>query len=134
MTRTLLNLLICAAFVFAPAGLARDTVSASAYGMLLEDLLEAFYAEIVPCDDGANGVAEVCFLSDTASASYLAERLGEVAESYDYAGLRSGGWRAANGVWTVRLSFPNDLYGQLEVFLAETQDARVKGLVRLVKP
>lgn len=134
MNRTLACLLLVAACALAPATFARDTLHASAYGLVLDDLLVAFYADIVPCDDGANGVPEICFLTETVGAAFLAERLSDVVSDYRSAGLSSGGWRSANGVWTVTLSFANYPYGLLEVYLAETPDNCVKGLVRLVKP
>ncbi len=134
MNRTLLTLILCGLLQFAPAALARDTIEASPYANVLSDLLEAFHAEDSPCEGGAGGTAEACFHAHLVSASYLAERLTEIVESYEGVGLRSGGWRSANGVWTVALSFPNSSYGHLELYLAEGQDKLVKGMFRLVDP
>src|SRR5690606_9077855 len=82
MNRTLACLLLVAACALAPATFARDTLHASAYGLVLDDLLGAFYADIVPCDDGANGVPEICFLTETVGAAFLAERLSDVVSDY----------------------------------------------------
>ncbi len=134
MNRTLLSLLLCCLLQFAPGALARDTIEASPYANVFEDLLVAFHAEDSPCEGGAGGMAEACFKAHLVSASYLAERLTEIVESYESVGLKSGGWRSANGVWTVALTFPNSSYGQLEIYLAEGQDKLVKGMFRLVDP
>lgn len=134
MKRLLTCILLSAVCLIAPAAAARDTIEASPYGMILDDLLGAFYADVVPCDDGSTGNAEVCFRAETVGASYLAERLTEVVAGYGSAGLRSDGWRSANGVWTVNLAFVNERHGRLEVYLAEAPDNCVRGVVRLVAP
>ena len=132
MLRTSLTLILCGILLLAPAGLARDSIEASPYGNVFADLLEAFYAVGAPCEGATAAMAEVCFSSVAVSASYLAERLTEIVEGYNALGLKSAGWRSANGVWTVSLAFPNSSYGQLEVYLAEAPDSQVKGVIRLV--
>lgn len=134
MIRTLLTSLFCALLLVAPAAFARDSIEASPYGNLFTDLLEAFHAVGAPCEGVATEAAEVCFRSQAVSASYLAERLSEIVQGYDSVGLQSGGWRAANGVWTVSLALPNRAYGYLEIFLAEATDNVVNGVIRLVPP
>jgi hypothetical protein len=112
---------------------ARDNVEASPYGMVVSDLLLSFHADEVPCEDGSVEAPEVCFMVTSVGASYLAERLTVLVESYAPAGLSQGEWRAANGVWAVSLAFRNDSYGRLDVYLAETLGSGVRGMVRLVQ-
>jgi hypothetical protein len=134
MKRIATCLLLFAACSLAPVGLARETIEASQYGTVLEDLLAAFYAAGVPCEGAATATAEVCFRAEAVSASYLAERLDELLDTYGSAGLSSGEWRAANGVWNVTLAYPNSSYGYLDLYLAEAPDNCVNGIVRLVSP
>ena len=96
--------------------------------------MQAFHARQVPCEGVATTEAEVCFEAHAVGASYLAERLEELIETYHPIGLANGGWRSANGVWTVSLKLPNSSYGQLHIYLAETSGSMVKGVVRLVEP
>jgi hypothetical protein len=134
MNRTNRILLLCALLSLGAFAAARDSIEASPYGNVFADLIAAFHAERVPCEGVATGIAEVCFRAETVSASYLAERLSEIVNAYDSVGLSSGGWRSANGVWTVALTLPNDRFGQLEIYLAEVPENLVKGVVRLVSP
>lgn len=131
MRQSLIRLLL-AAVLWAPVALARDNIEASPYGMVLSDLLLSFHADEVPCEDGTVEAPEVCFFVSSVGASYLAERLTALVDAYAPAGLSHGEWRAANGVWAVALAFRNAGYGHLEVYLAETLGAGVRGLVRLV--
>ncbi len=123
---------ILAATLWAPGALARNDIEASPYGMVVSDLLLAFHADEVPCEDGANESLEVCFTVSSVGVSYLGERLTALVDSFEPAGLSQGEWRAANGVWSVALVFRNEAYGRLEVYLAETMGTGVRGLVRLV--
>lgn len=132
MSRTLVTILLLGLLTAAPV-LARDNVEASPYGMVVSDLLMSFHANEVPCEDGAVEDPEVCFMVTSVGASYLAERLTTLVESYAPAGLSQGEWRAANGVWAVSLAFRNDSYGRLDVYLAETLGSGVRGMVRLVQ-
>lgn len=132
MMRRLLLLLLTSACLLPISAFARETIEASPYGIVLEDLLGAFHAVDVPCEGVPTGLAEACFRSDAVGASYLAERLTEIVADHASTGLSTGAWRSANGVWTVTLSFPNESYGHLEVYLAEAQDNCVNGMVRLV--
>lgn len=134
MIRTLLSLLLVCLLQLVPVGLARDTIEVSPYGNVFTDLLAAFHADGIPCEGATTGMAEVCFHSHAVSASYLAERLTEIVAGYDAVGLKSGGWRSANGVWTVSLLLPNSSHGHLEIYLAEAPDNLVKGVIRLVDP
>lgn len=134
MKRISHTLLLCALLFLGAVATARDSIEASPYGNVFTDLIAAFHAERVPCEGVATGVAEVCFRAETVSASYLAEKLTEIVNAYDSVGLSSGGWRSANGVWTVALALPNNKFGQLEIYLAEVPENLVKGVVRLVSP
>ena len=134
MNRPLFTLLLCCLLHLAPVGLARDSIEVSPFGNVFTDLLEAFHADGTPCEGATTDMDEVCFRSHAVSVSYLAERLTEIVEGYDALGLKSGGWRSANGVWTVSLAFPNSSHGLLEVYLAEAPDNLVKGVIRLVPP
>lgn len=132
MNRTVTTLLLSFLLALPSLGFARDSIEASPYGNVFADLLGAFHAEGTPCEGATTATSEMCFRSLAVSASYLAERLTEIVEGYEGVGLRSGGWRSANGVWTVSLAFPNSSYGQLEIYLAEVQDNQVRGVIRLV--
>ena len=134
MIRTLSSLLTVCLLLLVPVGLARDSIEVSPFANVFTDLLEAFHAEGTPCEGATTGMAEVCFRSQAVSASYLAERLTEIVAGYDAVGLKSGGWRSANGVWTVSLLLPNSSYGHLEIYLADAPDNHVKGVIRLVDP
>jgi len=132
MNRTVLTLLLTGLLALPFVGFARDGIEASPYGNVFTDLMDAFHAEGTPCEGATTGMSEVCFKALAVSASYLAERLTEIVDGYEGVGLRSGGWRSANGVWTVALALPNSSYGQLEIYLAEVSDNQVRGVIRLV--
>lgn len=134
MLRILLRYLLFAVLLLTSVSSARDTIEAGPFGMVLGDILATFHANEAPCDDGANGAPEVCFIAASVGASYLAERLSELVSGYGSAGLRGSSWRSANGVWAVSLSFENRSYGKLEIYLAEAPNNCVRGLVRLVSP
>lgn len=130
--KKILLAIILAVTLWTPGALASSDIEASPFGMVVGDLLVAFHADEVPCEDGANDSLELCFSAASVGVSYLAERLTELVDSYEPAGLSQGEWRAANGVWAVTLVFHNQAYGRLEVYLAETMGAGVRGLARLV--
>lgn len=100
--------------------------------MVLADLMLTFHATEVACEDGMSESNAVCFQAKSVGVAYLAERLTSVVESYAAAGLSHRDWRAANGVWTVTLEFKHESFGRLEVYLAESMNVGVRGLVRLV--
>ena len=120
---TLATLLACA----------KDNLLASPYGSVVVDLLAAFHAREVPCL-GPVDMSDVCFTVDPATAGGLAEILESVVADYESAVLRSGEWRAANGVWAVALVFGDGVYGTLEVYLTESQRAEIQGKVLLRAP
>jgi len=128
MTTAARILLAVAALVALPVH-AGDAIDASPFATVVSDLLVAFHASETPCED-VSEADEVCFVVAAAGASYLAERLEEVAAGYDQAGLAIGEWRAANGVWAVRLTFGDARKGVIEVYLAEVRDAAVRGVIR----
>lgn len=128
------TLLLSGVLLLTPMTHARDSIDATPFGPVLTDLMAAFHAQSVPCEGVATTEAEVCFESRAVGASYLAERLVEILEAYESIGLTNGGWRSANGVWTVSLKLPNNSFGRLEIYLAETTSSMVKGVVRLVEP
>jgi len=105
---------------------ARDSVLSSAYAPVVGDLLEVFQAEETLCPL-ATYQYDLCFEVRWAGASRLAELVEAVVADYEAAGLRGGGWRAANGVWSVRLAFGDGGYGQLELFLTEVAPGTVNG-------
>lgn len=112
---------------------AKDDLLASPYGPVVADLLFAFHAKEQHCL-GPVDVSDVCFKVDPATAGGLAEVLEAVVEGYRPAGLRSGEWRAANGVWAVDLVFGEGVYGTLEVYLTEKNRAAIEGKVVLRAP
>jgi len=105
---------------------ARDSVLSSAYAPVVGDLLEVFQAEETLCPL-ATYQYDLCFEVRWAGASRLAELVEAVVADYEAAGLRGGGGRAANGVWSVRLAFGDGGYGQLELFLTEVAPGTVNG-------
>lgn len=130
MPRSLIVLL--SLFLLAPWALGEGDVEAGPYGMVLSDMLLTFHADEIPCEGGATDLVEVCFEVDSVGVAYLAERLSALVESYAPAGLAHGDWRAANGVWAITLEFKHDSFGRLELYLAESMGAGVRGLARLV--
>ncbi len=104
---------------------ARDSLMASAYGPVVVDLLGAFGAEETLCPL-ATYQHDLCFEVEPAGAAWLAGRLAEVVDGYASAGLRSGDWRSANGVWSVTLSF-GGAYGWVELYLTEVGQGSVRG-------
>lgn len=133
--RTWLGLLVVvAATVCAPRSAeAKDNILASAYAPVVNDLLFAFFATEVPCL-GPVDMSDVCFTVEPATAGALAEALEVVVNGYHSAGLHTGEWRAANGVWAVELRFGDGAYGHIEVYLTETKRAEVYGKIVLRGP
>lgn len=132
MRRRLLQrvLAACAALVVTASTAAKDSILASAYGPVVNDLLFAFHATEEPCV-GAVDMSDLCFSVTPATAGALAESLELVVAGYGSAGLQRGEWRAANGVWAVELVFGGGAYGTVEVYLTETELATVRGKVIL---
>lgn len=105
---------------------ARDSLMSSPYGPVVSDLLKAFTAEETLCPLSTYQ-HDLCFAVELAGAGYLAERLESVVATYSAANLRSGGWRAANGVWSVTLTFGGGHHGSVELFLTEVGQGSVRG-------
>ncbi|HZJ10388.1 MAG TPA: hypothetical protein VFD39_11880 [Trueperaceae bacterium] len=124
---------VLGAMLSVAVGLAGDDLFASAYGSLAQDLLRAFHAEQTQCH-AAIDVPDVCFEISAAAASQLAEVLEAVVEQYRSAGLATGAWHSANGVWAVELRFGDGAFGGVEVFLTETGRGVVRGMLVLSKP
>lgn len=132
MRRLLVSLLLLA-LLCAPAVWARDRLFASPYGPLASDVLAAFGAEVVPCI-GAIDAAEVCFVVHVAGPTYLATELETVVEAYRQAGLTTSAWQAANGVWKLSVRFMDGGSGELQVFLSETGNSAVRGVLVFIGP
>lgn len=134
MRRWLVSLLVVGAALCAPRSTeAKDNILASAYGPVVIDLLFTFFATEVPCL-GPVDMSDVCFTVEPATAGALAEALEVVVNGYRSAGLQTGEWRAANGVWAVELRFGDGLYGHVEIYLTETKRAEVSGKIVLRGP
>ncbi len=130
--RRFITVLLSLVLLQAPLVLAEGDIVAGPYGMVVSDILLSFHADEVPCEGGATDLPEICFKVDSVGVAYLAERLSALVESYTAAGLEHGDWRAANGVWAITLEFRHDAFGRLELYLAESMGAGVRGLARLV--
>ena len=128
--RTCLTGAVVLAMLLSPLSTAhaKDNILASAYGPVVMDILFAFFAIEVPCL-GAIDTSDVCFTVEPTTAGALAETIVEVVDGYTSAGLQSGTWRSANGVWAVELRFGEGAYGFIEVYLTETKRAEVHGKV-----
>ena len=95
------------------------------YGVLAADLLELLHAEEVACAVDLDATA-VCFVVEPGRAAPLAEAL----EAFVLEGegrLERGDWRSGNGAHRVTIAFEDDPWGGLEVWFAESGDARVDG-------
>jgi hypothetical protein len=95
------------------------------YGALAVDLLERLHAEEVVCPVDLEAAA-VCFVVEPGRAAPLAETL----EAFVLEGegrLERGDWRSGNGAHRVTIAFDDDPWGGLEVWFAESGDARVEG-------
>lgn len=125
--------LLTALSLWLPGAHAKDRLLATPYGVVANDLLTAFGAEVAECV-GAIASFDVCFTVTLAGPSYLATQLEEVIDDYRSAGLSTDGWRAANGVWSVTLRFETGNYGELQVYLSEGGNALVRGVLVFVGP
>lgn len=95
------------------------------YGSLAADLLERLHAEEVVCPVDLEAAA-VCFVVEPGRAAPLAETLEAfVLEGQGH--VERSPWRSGNGAHRVTLAFHDDPWGGLEVWFAESGDARVEG-------
>ena len=95
------------------------------YDHVADALLERLHAERVPCPVAVGG-AVVCFVAEPARAAPLAEALDAFVA--DHGGdLVVGPWHSGNGAHLVTLRWDDDLWGGLEVWIAEHGSSRVEG-------
>ncbi len=98
---------------------------ATPYGLLAAEVLERLHAEEVVCPVDLEAAA-ICFVVEPGRAAPVAESL----EAFVLAGegrLERGDWRSGNGAHRVTIVFDDDPWGGLEVWFAESGDARVEG-------
>lgn len=113
-----------------PHAAAADRLYSSPFGPLVEDILTAFDAEVVPCVSPVAG-PEVCFVVHILSPTYLASELEAVLEQHRHAGVNPDAWETANGVWRLSVKSKDVGAGQLLVYLAQAGTALVRGVLVL---
>ncbi len=128
MARSVLRALV--ALVVAGIAVAAGLVG-TPYDHVADALLEHLHAEKVPCPVGFGEVA-VCFVADPARAAPLAEAL-DVFVAEHAGALEVGPWHSGNGAHRVTLYWEDDLWGGLEVWLAEQGATRVEGRLEHVQ-
>lgn len=117
-------------FALAVAGVAQGDVDRSPFAPIVDHFLDQVHADVVPCDVVVDA-ATVCFGLAPGSAALVAAGIEAMLEEYDGALVRSA-WRSANGVHHVELLLEDDLWGALEVWLSESSDRSVAGLLKYV--
>jgi hypothetical protein len=95
------------------------------YEHVADALLEHLHGERVACPVSFGGTA-VCFVAEPARAAPLAEALDTFVADHGGA-LVIGAWRSGNGAHRVTLRWADDVWGGLEVWLAEQGERRVEG-------
>jgi hypothetical protein len=85
---------------------------------------------VVPCEL-VLATDTVCFVTTPATVAMLAEGIEELVGASDGRLVRSA-WQSANGVHRVDLLLADQVWGALEVWLSETTDRSVTGLIRYV--
>jgi hypothetical protein len=102
----------------------------SPFAPFIGEFIIVVHGVVAPCDVVVDR-AKLCFSALPGSVATVAQELESIIDSYGGALMRSP-WRSMNGVHRVDLTFEDDLWGALQLWLSEPGDGSVKGMLTYV--